>query len=120
MMTRKPRMATLYADRPQVKASADTGISLDAGKTAVFSGRVEVTRAGDIDNAPLRFTTSHLTVYPDEQRMETDAFVRLESGTDVTSGRGMTFDNMERTVDILSDVRTIVLPKAAKTQEIAP
>ena len=120
MMTRKPRMATLYADRPQVKASADTGISLDAGKTTVFSGRVEVTRAGDIDNAPLRFTTSHLTVYPDEQRMETDAFVRLESGTDVTSGRGMTFDNVERTVDILSDVRTIVLPKAAKTQEIAP
>ena len=115
MMTR-----TLYADRPQVKASADTGISLDAGKTAVFSGRVEVTRAGDIGNAPLRFTTSHLTVYPDEQRMETDAFVRLESGTDVTSGRGMTFDNVERTVDILSDVRTIVLPKAAKTQEIAP
>lgn len=32
----------------------------------------------------------------------------------------MTFDNVERTVDILSDVRTIVLPKAAKTQEIAP
>lgn len=45
-----------------------------------------MTRAGDIDNAPLRFTTSHLTVYPDEQRMETDAFVRLESGTDVTTG----------------------------------
>ena len=56
----------------------------------------------------------------ERQRMETDAFVRLESGTDVTSGRGMTFDNVERTVDILSDVRTIVLPKAAETQEIAP
>ena len=118
MMTRRPRLATLYADRPQVKASADTGISLDSGKTAVFSGRVEVTRAGDIDHPPLRFTTSHLTVYPDESRMETDAFVRLESGSDVTTGRGMTLDNVDRTVDILSDVRTIVLPRAAQSQDV--
>ena len=43
--------------------------------------------------------------------METDAFVRLESGSDVTTGRGMTFDNVDRTVQILSDVRTVVLPK---------
>lgn len=112
LITKKPRLATLYVDKPQVKASADTGTSLDAGKTAVFSGHVEVTRAGDLNHAPLRFTTSHLTVYPDDSRMETNAFVRLESGSDVTTGRGMTFDNVDRTVHILSDVRTIVLPKS--------
>lgn len=110
-LTQKPRLATLVTATPQVKASADTGSSLDAGRTAVFSGHVEVTRAGDINHAPLRFTTDHLTVYPDDSRMETDAAVRLESGTDVTTGRGMTFDNVDRTVQILSDVRTVVLPK---------
>ena len=104
-------MAKLFADKPQVKASSDTGTSLDAGKTAVFTGNVVVTRAGDLTHAPMRFTTDHLTVYPDDSRMETDAFVRLESGTDVTTGRGMTFDNVDRTVQILSDVRTVVLPK---------
>lgn len=111
LITRKPRMATLFADKPQVKASSDTGTSLDAGKTAVFTGNVVVTRAGDLTHAPMRFTTDHLTVYPDDSRMETDAFVRLESSTDVTTGRGMTFDNVDRTVQILSDVRTVVLPK---------
>ena len=111
LITRKPRMATLFADKPQVKASSDTGTSLDAGETAVFAGNVVVTRAGDLTHAPMRFTTDHLTVYPDDSRMETDAFVRLESGTDVTTGRGMTFDNVDRTVQILSDVRTVVLPK---------
>ena len=40
LITRKPRMATLFADKPQVKASSDTGTSLDAGETAVFAGNV--------------------------------------------------------------------------------
>ncbi len=111
LLTEKPRIATLFADKAQMKASADTGTSLDAGKTAVFTGHVVVTRAGDLTHAPMRFTTDHLTVYPDDSRMETDADVRLESGTDITTGRGMTFDNVDRTVQILSNVRTVVLPK---------
>ena len=111
LITEKPRMASLFADKPQTKASADAGTSLDAGKTAVFTGHVVVTRAGDLEHAPLRFTTDHLTVYPDDSRMETDADVRMESGTDITTGRGMTFDNVDRTVQIFSDVRTVVLPK---------
>ena len=112
LLTQKPRMVTLDPGKLQQRASADTGTSLDAGKTAVFTGNVVVTQAGDLEHAPMRFTTDHLTVYPDDSRMETDADVRLENGSDITTGRGMTFDNVDRTVQILSDVRTVVYPQS--------
>lgn len=107
----RPKMVTLAVDEPQIIASADAGQSVDGGETYLFTGNVEVTRAGDRNQAPMRFTTTHLTVFPDTSRIETDAPVRLVSGSDVTTGIGMTFDNVERTVDIHSNVRTSVMPK---------
>lgn len=109
----EPKMVTLSVNDPQVIASADAGQSVDGGETYVFTGNVVVTRAGDRNQAPMRFTTTHLTVFPDTSRIETDAAVRLVSGSDVTTGIGMTLDNVERTVDIHSNVRTSVMPKRA-------
>ena len=57
MSSIKPRMVTLSADKPQVRATADSGQSVDGGETFTFNGNVLVTRAGDINNAPMRFTT---------------------------------------------------------------
>ena len=51
MTSLRPRLVTLSVDKPQVKASADTGISSDAGETVHFTGNVIVTRAGDRENA---------------------------------------------------------------------
>ncbi len=111
LSTVRPKLVTLSVDDPQVIASADAGQSVDAGETYLFTGNVVVTRAGDRDQAPMRFTTTHLTVFPDTSRIETDAPVRLVSGSDITTGIGMTLDNVERTVDIHSHVRTSVMPK---------
>ena len=51
------------------------------------------------------------TLYGALNTLKERGWITLESGTDVTTGRGMTFDNVDRTVQILSDVRTVVLPK---------
>lgn len=107
----KPRMVTLRPDEPQVKAVADTGTSTDNGQSLLFSGNVRVTRAGDKDQAPMSFTTTHLTAYPDTGRLETDAPVRMVSGSDVTTGVGMTMDHVDRTVQIHNNVRTSVIPR---------
>lgn len=107
----KPRMVTLRADEPQLKAVADTGVSTDNGQSILFSGNVHVTRAGDKEHAPMSFTTTHVTVFPDTNRLETDAPVRMVSGSDVTTGVGMTMDHVDRTVQIHNNVRTSVIPR---------
>lgn len=111
MSSIEPRFVTLSVDKPQVRASADAGQSMDGGETYFFTGNVVVTRAGDREHPPMRFTTTHLTVFPDTERIETDAPVRMVSGSDITTGIGMTLDNVERTVDIHSHVRTSVMPR---------
>lgn len=115
MSSIRPRMVTLLADEPQVKASADTGSSMDDGESFVFTGNVRVTRAGDREHAPLKFKTTHVTVYPDTNILETDAPVEMTSGSDITTGTGLTLDNVDRTVKIHHNVRTITLPKNNET-----
>ena len=114
MTSLRPRLVTLSVDKPQVKASADTGISSDAGETVHFTGNVIVTRAGDRENAPMRFETEQLTVFPDTEIFETGAPVKLVNGADVTTGIGMTFDNVERTVNIHSNVKSSFSPRNEK------
>lgn len=116
----RPKMVSLSPDEPQTTASADAGQSMDDGQTYLFTGNVVLTRAGDLENAPLRFTTTHLTVYPDTGRAETDAPVRITSGSDITTGIGLTFDNVERTVDIHSHVRSSFMPRSANTTPQTP
>ena len=106
MTSLRPRLVTL--------SSADTGISSDAGETVHFTGNVVVTRAGDRENAPMRFETEQLTVFPDTEIFETGAPVKLVNGADVTTGIGMTFDNVERTVNIHSNVKSSFSPRNEK------
>lgn len=107
-----PKLITLSVEEPQVRATADTGQSLDGGETFIFTGNVEVFRAGDLQTPPMRFTTTHLTVYPDTSRIQTDAPVRMVRGSDVTTGIGMTLDNVEKTLYLHHDVRTSIMPKS--------
>lgn len=111
MSSIKPRMVTLSADKPQVRATADTGQSMDGGETFTFSGNVLVTRAGDINEPPMRFSTPFATVYPDTSRLETSAPVVLERGADITTGIGITLDNVDRTVNIHTNVKSIFAPR---------
>ena len=70
-----------------------------------------MSRAGDRNNAPMRFETQELTVFPDTQVFETGAPVTLVNGADVTTGIGLTFDNVERTVNIHSNVKSSFAPR---------
>lgn len=114
MTSVRPVAVTLYADRPQTRASADTGTSTDDGESVLFSGNVTVTREGTRTSAPMRFTTPFITVYPDTSRMQTTAPVRMERGTELTTGVGAALDNVERTVQIFNDVHTFGMPPESK------
>lgn len=111
MSSIKPRMVTLSAEEPQVRATADTGQSMDGGETFTFNGNVLVTRAGNLTDPPMRFSTPFATVYPDTSRLETTAPVVLEHGADITTGIGITLDNVDRTVNIHTNVKSIFAPR---------
>lgn len=114
MTSLRPRLVTLSVDEPQIKAGADSAISTDSGSTVSFSGNVVVSRAGDHNSAPMRFETEQLTVFPNTEVFETSAPVTLINGADVTTGIGMTFDNVNRTVNIHSNVKSSFAPRNVK------
>ena len=87
--------------------------------TASFARSWTVTRAGDLKDPPMRFTSTHLTVFPDTNRIETDAPVTMVRGADVTTGIGMTLDNVERTLDIHDNVKTVVMPRSATQNNVS-
>lgn len=109
--TVKPRFVSLEIDKPQTKASADRGTSMDDGETVFLTGNVVLTRAGDKSNAPLRITTQEATIWPDTGIAESTVYVQIESGSDLHSGTGMHFDNVDRTLELKSDVHTIIMPR---------
>ena len=115
---RRPRLATLLTDKPQIRMSADIGKSEDDGETLYFEGNVLVTRAEDEKYKPMQFTSPHATVYPDTSRVETDTQVEMKSQGDTTTGIGLKLDNVEQTVVIFSRVRTLAYPKGTEESSI--
>jgi lipopolysaccharide export system protein LptC len=102
-----PRYVTINPAAPQTRARADKGTSKDGGESVFFEGNVVVTREADAERAAMRMTTPNAWVYPDEDRMRTEAPVRMTQGNDLTTGIGMKLDIVERTVQILKDVHTV-------------
>lgn len=107
----RTRAETLDPAKPRLTASADKATSTDDGETVLFSGNVLVTRAADAKTAPFRFSTTHATVYPDASRLETDAPVELINGANITTATGLTYDNVDHTVELHSRVHSIYIPK---------
>ena len=107
----RPKLVTLSPDKPQLKISANTASTMDEGQTVVFTGNIVLTRNGDKNNAPLRLTTSRAGVNTDTQVVTGEAPVRIEHGTDTSTGIGFTFDNVDRTATLYSDVHTVIIPK---------
>lgn len=107
----KPRIVTLELDKPQMKTSADSAVTLDDGETVTLTGNVLLTRAGDNTHAPLQITTTEATVYPDTGIVKTTEHVQIQNGTDSHSGDGMHFDNVDRKLELFSNVHTVVMPK---------
>lgn len=116
-MATRPRAETLDPSKPRLTASADQATSTDDGGTVLFTGNVLVTRAADAKTAPLRFSTTHATVYPDASRMTTDAPVEIVNGANITTGTGFDYDNVDHIAQLHSKVHSVYIPKPSPTAE---
>ncbi len=99
-------------DLPPVNIHAETA-HIDQGNTRVrLDGNVDVLRPATPKAQAMRMTTTTLTVFPDEERMETAAPVDLHLGASTAKGTGMHFNNATRQVQ-LGGRGTITMPPRA-------
>lgn len=100
-----PRLASLYADRPPVLTSAQTGMISSKGDEVFLYDEVRVVRPASGDVGEQRFDTSYLHVIPDRDWAESDQSVVMTSQYSTIRAVGMELDNQARTARLLSRVR---------------
>ncbi len=110
----KPTMHSLSGDQPPLNMRADSA-HVDQDNTRVkLTGKVDVMRPATANSKAMRMTTPALTVYPDEDRMETDQPVELKLGASSASGTGMTADNATRQVKLGGRGQLDIPPRGAR------
>ncbi|HAT30217.1 MAG TPA: LPS export ABC transporter periplasmic protein LptC [Janthinobacterium sp.] len=72
--------------------------------------KVTVDRAASAAAQGMNLKTEALTVYPDNDRMETDQPVEMLLGTTFMSGIGMSANNATRQIDVAQRVRITIPP----------
>jgi lipopolysaccharide export system protein LptC len=100
-----PQLASLYADRPPVLTSAQTGMISSKGDEVFLYDEVRVVRPASGDIGEQRFDTSYLHVIPDRDWAESDQSVVMTSQYSTIRAVGMELDNQARTARLLSRVR---------------
>lgn len=100
-----PRLASLYADRPPVLTSAQTGMISSKGDEVFLYDEVRVVRPASGDIGEQRFDTSYLHVIPDRDWADSDQSVVMTSQYSTIRAVGMELDNKARTARLLSRVR---------------
>lgn len=105
-----PRMTYFGGPRPLYLSSKTANVSKD-GKVVVLRDDVYGWRDATPDNPKLNFSTSLLTVYPDQDIAHTDTPVTIAQGKSVVNGVGMDLDNKLRVLSLRSQVRGVVQPR---------
>lgn len=83
------------------------------GSVMKLQGHVEMHRAGDAKSMPLDLVTTDLTTWPKAKKMETSAPATITQGNSILRGTGLRGDLDDKTLELLSDVHSILLPKQA-------
>lgn len=110
----KPLVHSLSGNQPPMNIHAQTAY-VDQNNTRVrLEGNVDVVRPATKQAQELRLKTSTLTVYPDEERMETTAKVEMLAGTSHASGTGMKANNATRQIELGGRGTITTPPRAAK------
>lgn len=108
----KPVVRSLAGDQPPMYMQAERGRVDQNNSRVKLMNKVQIERPPVGANQRMRLTTEELTIFPDEDRMETDQPVQMALGSSTASGTGMKANNATREVH-LAGRGTIVYPPAA-------
>lgn len=84
-----PQLTVFQGESPPWEVDAERAWVSADGSLVLLTGEVEIDRAGDEANPPIRVLTRDLRVQPREDYAETDEKVRVETDTDWLDAVGM-------------------------------
>lgn len=110
----KPFINTLNGQHPPMTVRADTARVDQDNSRIKLNGNVDVVRPAGPNSESMTLTSSTLTVFPDEERMETAAPVELHLGKTVATGTGMTANNATLQTQLGGRGKITMPPHAAR------
>ncbi|WP_338770108.1 LPS export ABC transporter periplasmic protein LptC [Massilia sp. METH4] len=108
----KPVVRSLSGDKPPMDIRAERARVDQDNARVTLTKNVNIHRAAAPNARDMTLTTEKLTIYPDEDRMETDQPVRMQSGGATATGVGMQANNATRQLQLGRG--TIVYPPRAR------
>ena len=110
----KPFVNTLTGQHPPMTVRADTARVDQSNSRIKLNGNVDVVRPAGPNSQSMTLASSTLTVFPDEERMETAAPVELHLGKTVATGTGMTANNATLQTQLGGRGKITMPPHAAR------
>jgi lipopolysaccharide export system protein LptC len=107
----KPLVQNLEPGRPPMTIKAQRARILHARDEVHLEGQVRIEREASPTSTRMRLATEGLTVYPDEDRMETALPVHMIVGASTVTGTGLKIDNAARTLHSPSRGQIVSPPK---------
>ncbi|MDR2239193.1 MAG: LPS export ABC transporter periplasmic protein LptC [Zoogloeaceae bacterium] len=107
MVVTEPRIAFLNRARPMHVTAAQGLVGPQGGEIALI-GNVRGVRAATAKNSESVFTTTHVTVLPDDEVARTGAAVTITQGASVIRGVGMEADNKKQIYLLRSQVNSTI------------
>lgn len=109
----KPVVRSLSGENPPMEIRAKTARIDDDNSRMVLSGDVQIDRAASATSQEFRLRTPELTIFPNEDRMETNKPVQFRLGNATATANGMRANNATSQLQ-LSGRGTMVLPPKAR------
>jgi len=113
----EPHLALTETGRPTVTVVSEKARLTGDRQNGYFEGAVKVHRDAEPEApgnehpaGPVTLTTEFLHVVPKEYRVDTDRAVTIEETRGIIRGRGFTFDNKSKTVNLKSNVSGTLQP----------
>ena len=106
----EPVMTFFKGPRPTNLTAKQGLVGPDAREVALV-GNVRGVRAATATDPEIVFTSTHLTVFPDDEVMRTTAAVTITQGASVVRGVGMEADNKTQVYQLLSQVNSTIEKK---------
>ncbi|WP_295996026.1 LPS export ABC transporter periplasmic protein LptC [Rugamonas sp.] len=116
----KPIVRGLEGDTPPMHIHAERAHADQNNSRIKLMDNVHVEREGSATAQPLQLKTQALTVFPDDETMETDLPVVLTVGGSVASGVGMKANNTTRQIHMGGRGQLDLPPRAAAKPAAPP
>lgn len=106
----EPQMSFLKGPRP-THLTAKQGLVGPDAREITLVGNVRGVRAATATDQEIVYTSSHLSVFPDDEVARTSAAVTITQGASVVRGIGMEADNKTQIYKLLSQVNSTIEKK---------